>query len=58
MTLYRRRLEYRMLELNTSNVTDNELVVLIREIQRESPGLGESRGIEPQGLGLGGETLR
>lgn len=44
MTLYRRRLEFGMVgdESTRSNVSDDELCLLIREIQRDSPGLGET----------------
>ena len=55
MTLYRRRLEFGMVndDILRSNVTDDELLLLIKEIQRDSPGLGESMTMgRLRGLGV------
>ena len=42
MTIYRRRVEYGMLNYASRNITDEELHVVIDQIRRELPTLGET----------------
>ena len=41
MTIYQRRVEFEMDHSVNSNVTDEELAVILRQMRRESPALGE-----------------
>ena len=42
MTIYRRRVEYGLNSSTSGSMTDSELRIILNEIQRDQPALGET----------------